>query len=230
MVDFQQKRCPAKLFGEGFSEEAQKITTLTKYLELETWTPLLASLLVSGIQPPPDCTEVPNGAMGLDNAFIVGSKDPFHQAKNVLLIWNSREIAPLKIRPADFVAWCKTKKINTDWLSEVELAGNAQATNSAKVEAVEVEIESSYVPRNAVGKLAVKAAIQIEKEGEGRATAKQVIDLLKKWAVDGDESDLRGINDLNKNVVVWITSKRAIKDYTTQACEKTLEKWNKGRQ
>jgi len=113
-------RRPAKVYGEGFSPEQQEITTLARYLELETWTPLWASLLVCGIQPPQGCTEIPaKGAMGLDSQFIDGSWDRFHEARWILELWESRENAPVRVRPADFVAWCKSKGINTDWLSDV---------------------------------------------------------------------------------------------------------------
>ncbi|MHB1174048.1 MAG: hypothetical protein ACYCZJ_02845 [Sulfuriferula sp.] len=115
-------RTPAPLFGYGFSEEAQKITTLTKYLELETWTPIEAAMLVCGLQPPQDCHEIPQGAMGLDNAWVMPNADKFHHAKRVLQLWNSRENPPDKIRPADFVAWCNSKGINTDWLRDIEAA------------------------------------------------------------------------------------------------------------
>lgn len=121
-TDPQKYKRPAFLFcGDGFSEEAQKITTLSKYLELDTWTPLLASLLVCGIQPDPECKEIPRGAMSLGNVLLMPTNDPFHEARRVLLLWNSRENAPAKVRPAAFVAWCKTKNINTDWLRDVPL-------------------------------------------------------------------------------------------------------------
>lgn len=110
-------RTPAPLFGYGFSEEAQKITTLTKYLELETWTPIEAILLVCGLQAQPDCHEIPQGAMGLDNAWVMPNADKFYHAKRVLQLWNSRENPPSKVRPVEFVAWCKSKDINTDWVT-----------------------------------------------------------------------------------------------------------------
>lgn len=121
-MGYRRDKIPAPLFGEGFSEEARKITTLTKYLELDTWTPIQAAMLVCGLQPPQDCHEIPKGAMSLHNVFMMGTDDPFHQAKRVMELWNSQENAPAKVRPAEFVAWCKTKQINTDWLRDVEPA------------------------------------------------------------------------------------------------------------
>ena len=90
------------------------------------------------------------------------------------------------------------------------------------------EIASSYTPRNAVGKLAVKAAIEIEKDTLRRASVKQVMDLLRVWAEKGFEPDI--LNKIEKNGdVVWITTKLSENKYGPGACEKILQKWNKGR-
>ena len=112
---------PAPLLGEGFSEEARKMNTLTKYLELETWTPVQAAMLVCGLCPPPDCSQViPDRAKGLDGAWVtVENNTRFNDAKRVLELWNSRESAPAKIRPYHFVQWCESKGINTEWLREI---------------------------------------------------------------------------------------------------------------
>ena len=119
-TDYHKDKIPAPIFGEGFDEEARKITRLTPFLELETWTPIEAALLVCGIEPPPDCHEMPKGGMSLGGVFIMGTDDPFHYAKRILQIWNSQPNPPAKVRPVDFIAWCKTKSINTDWLRDIE--------------------------------------------------------------------------------------------------------------
>ena len=125
-MGYRMDKVPAPLYGEGFSEEMQKVTTLTKYLELETWTPIEAAMLVCGLKPLKDCHEIPQGAFGLDNALVMPNEDRLHHAKRVLQLWNSRENPSDKIRPADFVAWCKTKGINTDWLRDIEAAAMPQ--------------------------------------------------------------------------------------------------------
>ena len=131
---------PMALFaGDGFSEDELKMTTLSQFLKFDTWTPLMASLLVCGIQPPQDCTEIPAGAFGLDGAFITGKEDAFHHARRVLELWNSRENASMRVRPADFVAWCKTKSINTDWLSAV----TDDAPRGAEPQSLSVVVESA---------------------------------------------------------------------------------------
>lgn len=119
-IERKEARIPAPLFGEGFSAEALKITTLTKWLEFETWPAMWAALLVCGIQPP-DLSEFDalpeNGAFGLDNSIHMGNEDCFHEAGRILTLWKCTADAPAMVRPADFVAWCETKGINTDWLS-----------------------------------------------------------------------------------------------------------------
>ncbi len=119
---YRADKIPARIYGKGCTEEQEKETTLTRYLKLETWTPIEAAMLVCGLMPPPDCHEIPKGTMGLENAFVMPYEDRFHHTKEVLNLWNHRESPPDKIRPADFVEWCKTKGINTDWLRDIEAA------------------------------------------------------------------------------------------------------------
>ncbi|KAF1038636.1 hypothetical protein BLA23254_07279 [Burkholderia lata] len=124
-ADLWALRQPARLYGDGFSEEMQKQTTLTRYLQYDTWTPEAAAMLVCGLQAPfidgQLCTEIPeNGAMGLDSCFISGSQDPFHEAKRVLGIWRSQENPPAKVRPLDFIRWCRVRGFDTAWLRSIE--------------------------------------------------------------------------------------------------------------
>jgi hypothetical protein len=114
---------PMPIFGEGFSED-----TLTEYLELETWTPVQAAMLVCGIMPHQNCTEIPKeGAFSLGGELMLGYYDCFHYARRILEIWNSRENAPATIRPSEFVAWCKSNKgIKSDWLWDIEIEPKAE--------------------------------------------------------------------------------------------------------
>lgn len=89
--------------------------------------------------------------------------------------------------------------------------------------------QTTYEPRNAVGKLAIKALIEIEKSTAKKATAKQVMDLLQKWADAGDEPDILTRSDKPKHAVIWITSDRKEKDYTVEACQKTLKEFDRNR-
>ncbi|WP_446900901.1 hypothetical protein [Burkholderia sp. YIM B11467] len=124
-ADLWARREPARLYGDGFSEEMQKHTTLTRYLQYDTWTPEAAAMLVCGLQAPiidgQLCTEIPEkGVMGLDNSLIIGNQDPFHEAKHVLGIWRSQEKPPARVRPLDFIRWCQGRGFDTAWLRSIE--------------------------------------------------------------------------------------------------------------
>jgi hypothetical protein len=118
-IDYQKLRMPRPDAGQGASVEATTRTSLTPFLELETWTPLEGALLVCGVIPPANCHAIPHGAMSLGGVLLMPTDDPFHDARRVLQIWNSQMSPPEKVRPAEFVAWCRSKAINTDWLREV---------------------------------------------------------------------------------------------------------------
>jgi hypothetical protein len=131
-------------------------TSLTKYLELDTWTPEQAACLVAGINPESLVPlEVVLGkqfymAVSLSGLFLdasgsygsektvwrTGGMDyyyAFTQRERVLELLNSREVATPKIKLSDFFAWCISKRIDTTWLSEVDANKCAPA---AKVKTV----------------------------------------------------------------------------------------------
>lgn len=85
-------------------------------------------------------------------------------------------------------------------------------------------------PNTSVGKLAVKAAWEIECTEGRRATDIQVMDRLQKWADNGSEPAFLKKSDLAKRSVIWLTSKYKEKIYTLEACQKALESWNKSRE
>lgn len=91
-------------------------------------------------------------------------------------------------------------------------------------------IESEYEPHNSVGKLAVKAASVFERLNKRRATAKDVIKKLQEWADAGSYPDVLLRTDKDKKwVVVWVTGDYEEREYSVEACGKTLGKWNLGR-
>jgi hypothetical protein len=122
---YWSRRQPAPIYGDGFSEEMRQQTTLTKYLQFDTWTPAASAMLVCGLQAPivdgQLCTEIPEkGAMGLDSRFISASQEPFHEAKRVLGIWHSQVNPPARVRPLDFIRWCQARSFDTAWLGSIE--------------------------------------------------------------------------------------------------------------
>jgi hypothetical protein len=85
------------------------------------------------------------------------------------------------------------------------------------------------MPNVAVGKLAIKAAWQIECESKRVATAKAVIALLQEWADAGSVPETLICSDKPKHGVKWRTSKGAEKPYDVEACGKALKSWLKSR-
>lgn len=85
------------------------------------------------------------------------------------------------------------------------------------------------LPNTSVGKLAIKAAWQIEKEKGRVADRDQVIRKLQEWAALGTAPNVLQEADKPKGGVRWLTTRYARKLYDLEACRKTLIKWNKSR-
>ncbi|MFM0072249.1 hypothetical protein PQQ86_13865 [Paraburkholderia sediminicola] len=66
---------------------AQLRATLLDYFAREYWTPLEGCLIVSGIHPLPDCTEIPLGGVGLDNKPLNAGSSRFHDARHMWDAW-----------------------------------------------------------------------------------------------------------------------------------------------
>lgn len=112
-------RTPAPLYCEGFSDELRSLSRLSKFLDYDTWSPRWASMLVCGIEPPSKCDDWPSEATSLAGTFLRGDSLHFAEAKRVLALWNSRIDPPQKVTPSDFVSWCESKGIDTDWLRSI---------------------------------------------------------------------------------------------------------------
>ena len=84
------------------------------------------------------------------------------------------------------------------------------------------------IPKASSCRLAVMAALEIEYETGKRATAKQTMKRLQKWADEGKHGEL--IKSLPDNSVEWMTTKHEAKGFDLGACGKALERWNKSRQ
>jgi len=76
----------------------------------------------------------------------------------------------------------------------------------------------------AITKKSLEAAWEIECETGARATAKEVIALLKIWVTSPSRSDdvLMGVT---LNGVLWRTAKQENKEYDRAACSVTLRQW-----
>jgi hypothetical protein len=83
------------------------------------------------------------------------------------------------------------------------------------------------MPRTAVGKLAIKAAWQIECETGRKTSSDKVMERLHDWAKKGSEGEL--IRPFS-NGVVWITKKeRKEKNYWITDCGRHLDNWYQSR-
>lgn len=86
------------------------------------------------------------------------------------------------------------------------------------------------LPSTANGKIAVKAAWQIECESGRRASGEEVMARLQHWADNGDEPGVLIRSNKKKRYVVWLTQKYEERDYSLEACQKTVERWNESRE
>jgi len=80
------------------------------------------------------------------------------------------------------------------------------------------------LPNTNIGQLAIKAAWQIECATGKGATAKQVIETLKKW-----EPGEPVITESIAHGVKWATTKGTEKSFDVETCAKTLKTWNVSR-
>ncbi|MEB2602479.1 hypothetical protein SB384_22765 [Burkholderia cenocepacia] len=92
--------------------------TLHGYLNMDTWTPVMGALLLSGIQPPTDCTELPkSGGVGLDGVEIVGfGSGQYHEARTILKQWKDwcedrGRDSEIGMKPIEFIDWCVEDEI-----------------------------------------------------------------------------------------------------------------------
>lgn len=114
------------------------------YLQMPTWTPVMGALLISGIAPPVDCIEIPDGGSGLEGKPLHASNARFHEARRILQEWQYREedsgIHIKSLDPADFLIWCIDEEINTDWLALVLEVAGCDDGNSAEVTAARLAL------------------------------------------------------------------------------------------
>lgn len=111
---------------------------------------------------------------------------------------------------------------------------DAKPTPTPKVNAVHDEVKRAVnkaadnppgkMPRTAIGKLAIKAAWEIEHETKQRATVNEVIAKLQAWVNKED-----ALYNVIKNGVSWQTTGLKVKDFDIDACSKALKTWHSSR-
>lgn len=164
-------------------------TLLTYWEEQPSWSIHEAALLVTGYAP--KTYRMYGGqeiAQGLDGGSVVGS-GYFDSMRETLRLWNIDpdrpriEGMPDRVRPKEFIEWCKVKGIDTGWFDEWEKTKPERAEGQSAV--VEVpwikyaksQIDDIYLARRALGKEATKAYISGELVGrlkrEGYVTVRR---------------------------------------------------------
>ena len=108
--------------AEVIVEGGQINSKLQAYLQLKTWTPAMGAMLISGIQPPSDATEIPASGTGLDGKPLLGHDKRFQIARSIFSNWQEQQEENEEMKslmpPVDFLAWCvEEKEIHTEWLA-----------------------------------------------------------------------------------------------------------------
>jgi hypothetical protein len=97
---------------------------LKEYVGRPVWTPVEGALILSGIRPPKDCTEIPaEGKTFDDTAYRPGSHAHF-TACEILYKWEQQrgdkqedgEVMPSELAPHKFFWWCEQEEIQTEWM------------------------------------------------------------------------------------------------------------------
>ncbi len=120
--------------GIRLTAQEESLTTLTRWLQLETWTPTQAVQLVNGIDP--QGVDIPSEYIVLlDMRVQPANIDAVHYARRLLQVWNAQVYAPVRMRPSEWVEWFKSKGVDTEWLADVptmppveSTAGNVDTT------------------------------------------------------------------------------------------------------
>jgi hypothetical protein len=141
---------------ERIAAARQLYAVLKEYLDRPTWTPIDGTLIVSGIHPPPDCSEIPNGGVGLDGRiFTGGGNERFSDARRIWRKWAWRceddqengEVTPIELKPHKFLIWCDDMDIETEWIRLCR-ASFGHKTNAGQVDFIPTEI-AEYAAQSA---------------------------------------------------------------------------------
>lgn len=120
-----------------------------------------------------------------------------------------------------------------DLLCFVEKNKSTEQSDTQETKTPEITSSSipGKIPRVAIGKLAIKAAWEIEREHKSkrRATADEVMKRLQSWADAGTHPDVLLGSNRRLKQVTWLKSKSGDKPFSIGACEKALKAWNESR-
>ena len=78
----------------------------------------MGALLVSGIDAPLNCCEIPTDGTGLDEEPLNGQHRRFSEARRIHSAWCywDEDEPHIEIEPHLFLEWCLDERINNEWL------------------------------------------------------------------------------------------------------------------
>lgn len=109
-------------------KERERINShLDHFWSLATWTPAMGAMLVSGVAPAPNCTEISRSGADLRNPGTAATQRSLDDAERTLADWREYwEIRiedgetlqiPSEIAPFDFLLWCWDEyQSRPDWV------------------------------------------------------------------------------------------------------------------
>lgn len=97
---------------------------LKEYVGRPVWTPVEGALILSGIRPPKDCTEIPAEGKTFDGAAYRAGSHAHFTAREILYKWEQQrddkqedgEVMPTELAPHKFFWWCEEEGIQTEWM------------------------------------------------------------------------------------------------------------------
>jgi len=210
---------------------------ITDWLKHDLWTRIQAIQLLAGYIPDNQLS-ITNPKRYLDGTSDVQLSPLIHPIRDEILSnimtlsnWAGLSEANETKPPQEWLSWAKEKGFTPYWL---DYAKANQSAPAPKVNAVHDDEKRAVnkaadnppgkMPRTAIGKLAIKAAWEIEQETKQRATVNEVIAKLKAW-VNEEEA----LCNIIKNGVSWQTTGLKVKDFDIDACSKALKTWHSSR-
>jgi hypothetical protein len=89
---------------------------LSAFLSMDSWTPAMGAMLVSGLAPTPGCLQVPPTASALQDLSRIAQPHLVADARSVMLLWEDdwqdsiecglAATEPDTMAPIDFLSWC----------------------------------------------------------------------------------------------------------------------------
>ena len=224
--EIDYKNDPA-LAGERLIEGYNHTMDARTWWKMQNVTPKDAAMVLSRLNPnSPAVCEDP------ESIYVDGDKTSPHRYRLLLKVFES--VASTAPKPRMLLEWRAIAQQHGlcyhAWIDDYTDAMGVPAEKQAAPDAIDnttnkvTEQPPGKIPNTEIGKLAIKAAWQIECELGRKASMNEVMKRLQAWV--GKEEALI---EIIPHGVKWMTSGLHEKNYEKSACSKTLETWNKSR-